>query len=191
MDLKEKYSVVKSYSREYGTFLGFSWIVTFAIYVMGLRCSSILLLLLAMFMICLLPLVAFYFSWRLKRHMADLREAIPFRLALMFSLMMFFYACVLTGMAEYIYFAFMDNGAAVQSLYDMFLSEDTQRIYSENGMESMLNMVKDSLDQLGSMSPFSVVMMLFNQNFMVSLILSVVTSLITRRDADPEGLRYS
>lgn len=167
----------RAYAMEYGTFLGIAWVVVFALYVYGICNMNALFMFVACVSICILPFVAFYFAWRYKQHLEP-GEKLPFFSAWMFSLMMFVYASLFTGAAEYIYFAYFDDGSLLGQFYSVFEDGETRRLYEQMGLSDTLNIIKDSLDDMAKLSPLDIALMLFNQNIFTTFILSVPTAFV-------------
>ncbi|MCM1313325.1 MAG: DUF4199 domain-containing protein [Bacteroides sp.] len=167
----------RAYATEYGTFLGIAWVVVFALYVYGVCNMEPLSMLMASVGICMLPFVAFYFAWRYKQHLEP-GSKLPFFSAWIFSLMMFVYASLFTGAAEYVYFAYMDDGALLGQFYSVIDTGETKDLYGRMGQSDLWTVIKDTLDSMSKLSPLDMALMLFNQNIFVSFILSVPTAFV-------------
>lgn len=167
----------RAYAMEYGTFLGVAWIAVFALYVYGILGTDALLMLFACIGFCTLPFVAFYFAWRYKQHLEP-EERLPFFGAWIFVVTMFVYSCLITGAAEYFYFAYMDEGALVECFRSIVEDREVIGLYEQMGMADTWQMLKSSVDDMAGLSPLDVTLMLFNQNIFVSLILSIPAAFI-------------
>lgn len=175
-----KYTFTKAYAMEYGTFLGAMWIVVFAFYIAGLRTLNALPLILGMLTLVSLPAASIYFALRFKRT-DTCEEGISFRRSFFFSLLMHIYASLLTSIAALLYFQFMDNGAVLDSMYSVVNSPYAISVYGEAGMEDVLEMGRSNLDALSQLTPLEIAFALFNQNIMVSIVLSVLTGFIAQK----------
>lgn len=176
----------RAYATEYGTFLGVAWVIVFALYVLGICNMNMLFMFVACIGICMLPFVAFYFAWRYKQHLEP-GEKLPFFSAWMFSIMMFVYACLLTGAAEYVYFAYMDDGALLGQFYSVLEDEETIKLYKQMGLSETLGILRESLDEMSKLSPLDMALMLFNQNFFMSIILSISTAFVASMKSKRKG----
>lgn len=105
---------VMQVSMTMGTKLGLYIILVYAALMLSLRYSSLSIL--ALLMLIGIPVVAF-FVVRDFRNKSKL-PVFPFPVAWMFSLLMFVFATVLSGMIAYLYLRFLDNGALSQSIMD-------------------------------------------------------------------------
>lgn len=175
-----KYTFTKAYAMEYGTFLGCAWIIVFALYIAGLRTLNALPLVLGMLTFVSLPAASIYFALRFKRT-DTCEDGISLRRAIFFSLMMHLYASLLTSIAALLYFQLMDNGAVLNSMYSVVDSPYAVSVYREAGMENVLEMGRSNLDALSQLTPVEIAFALFNQNIMVSIILSILTGFIAQK----------
>ena len=174
------YRQQSGYATEYGTFVGVSWILVFALYVTGMRTASGVLMTVGMLAFCMLPAVPFYFARRFKQQLPE-ETTIGYGRAYWFSLMMLVYASLLSAAAIYAYFKWMDHGALMQVLYNTIESPLAQQTYSDLGMTDTLKMMKEVLKDLSGVSPFDIAVALFNQNIMFSFILALPTALFARK----------
>ena len=172
-----KYTSTKAYAMEYGTFLGIGWIIVFALYICGLRTLNGLPLVLGMLTLVSLPAASIYLALRFKKQDAC-EEGISLRRSIFFSLMMHLYASLLTSVAALLYFQIMDNGAVINSMYNVINSPYAVSVYKQAGMEDVLEMGRSNLDALSQLSPLEIAFALFNQNIMVSIILSILTGFV-------------
>lgn len=174
------YRQQSGYATEYGTFVGLSWILVFALYVMGMRLQNSTLMTTGMLTFCALPAVAFYFAHRFRQQLLD-ETTIGYGRAYWFCLMMLVYASLLTAAAVYAYFKWMDNGALMQVMRDTIESPMAKRTYSDLGMDDTLTMMKEVLKDLSGVSPFDIAVALFNQNIVFSFILALPTALFAKK----------
>lgn len=176
------YRLQSGYATEYGTFVGLSWIVVFALYIGGVRTMSGTMMTMGMLLFCALPVFPFYFARRFRQQVP---ESVPigYGRAYWFSLMMLVYASLLTAAAVFAYFKWMDNGALMQALGDMVDSPAAKRTYQDLGMGDTLKMMKDILKDLSGVTSFDIAVSLFNQNVMFSFFLALFTALFAKKNA--------
>ena len=97
---------------------------------------------LLMFVSCILflslPLFGFYLARRFKQQMPD-DVSIGYGRAYWFCLSMMLYACLLTGVAELVYFKFLDHGAVFDSFYGLMNDPATKATYQQMGMKESWN----------------------------------------------------
>ena len=85
----------RAYAMEYGTFLGIAWSIVFILYATSITKNNILLMLLSSGLLILLPILAFYLSWRYSAKSPT--QSISWIQSWSFVFMMFVYASLLTG----------------------------------------------------------------------------------------------
>lgn len=180
-DFLRKY--FSGYAMEYGTCLGLAWIVVFALYVSGLRTMNPLLLLLAFFACACLPVLAFLLAHRFKLQLPE-ESSLGFGRAYLWCMVTLVYASLLTGAAEWLYFAQMDKGV----LFAQFRSfiEDSRVNYVGMGL-TKADMVA-MIDAVQGMSPRELVLSLLNQNVFLSLFLAFPMAFFARKSKRvPDG----
>jgi hypothetical protein len=174
------YRLQSGFATEYGTFAGLTWIAVFALYVAGIRSTSGMLMTAGMLCFCALPTVPFYFARRFRQQLPE-GTTVGFGRAYWFSLMMLVYASLLTAGAVYAYFKWMDHGALLQSVSHIVENPLTQQTYTQMGMGDTLKMMKEMLTDLSNLTAFDIAVAIFNQNFMLSLLLALPTALFARK----------
>lgn len=167
----------RSYAMEYGTFLGIAWTSVFLLYTASFRTASALYSLLAFFGFMSLAIIPFIFAWRVKS-LQNKGEGLGFLRGCIFSLNLFMFACLFTGVCEYAYFAFFDNGALLDSFLKMLIEPEMKNAYTQMGMSDSYNQLIDSMKQLQLLSPFEKAESLFNMNIIVSLLMIIPVGFI-------------
>lgn len=169
----ENLSILRKFILEYGSILGLCWVAIFACYVIGFRSQSGFFMLLAICgLIALLP-IEFFLGIRIKKRSLQLDIPFTFIFGLINTLSMFMYACLLSGCMEYIYFAYIDKGELFNSIYSMLTTEDIKDTYQQAGFSSYYSQVIEMIQDLELLSAFDKTMLLFNNSFITSLILSL------------------
>ena len=85
----------RSYSMEYGTFLGLSWGLLFLCYVESISYNNGLLMMLCLLFVGTSLLLPFMLALRLNRKLFIIGERLSYIQGLFFSFSMFMYACLL------------------------------------------------------------------------------------------------
>ena len=183
-----KYRLFSAYATEYGTFLGLAWVLVFVLYISSFRTMHPLLMMLSCLLFVSLPLFGFYLARRFKQQMPE-DVPIGYGRAYWFSLSMMLYACLLTGVAELVYFKYLDYGAVFNAFYDLLNTPGTEQTYKQMGMKDAWASLKESLDMVSSLSAVDLCLSLFNQNFLFSLILAVPTAFFAKKapSSSPKG----
>lgn len=173
-DFLKKY--FSGYAMEYGTCLGLAWIAVFALYVGGLRTMNPLLLLIAILAWACLPVLAFMLAHRFKLQLPK-ESSLGFGRAYLWCMVTLVYASLLTGAAEWFYFAQMDKGVLFAQLRSFF--EDSRVNYVGMGL-TQAEMVA-MIDSVQGLTPRELVLSLLNQNVFLSLFLAFPMAFFARK----------
>ena len=169
----ENLSILRKFIMEYGSILGLCWTAIFACYVIGFRSQNGFFMLLAICgVIALLPL-EFYLGIRIKKRSLQLDINLSFLFSFMNILSMFMYACLLSGCIEFIYFAYIDKGELFNSINTMLASADIKELYHQTELSAYYEQITEMIQELELLSAFDKTMLLFNNSFLTSLILSL------------------
>lgn len=177
----EEYKRRKAFALEYGTFLGISWIVVFAAYICGLRTMNPLLMMCCYAGLAVLLYLPFYFVLRFKNRHTDASQTITYGQAIHFTILMFSYAIVLTGIAEYIYFAFLDNGAVFDTLLAFVNDPQLDNSLIELNIQDMKHMMVDNIEAMRNISALDIALSLMHMNVTISLILTFIVAAVMKK----------
>lgn len=173
-----KNNTYKSYSMEYGTFLGLGWGATFLCYVEGVSTDNALLILLC-FILCAACLVMpFFFAMRLNRKLYAIDERLSYPQGLSFAFSMFMYACLMSGLIHFVYFKWLDDGMLYEQLNSIMTQANMVEAYRQMGMAEQYAQIKDMIRQVNDLSEWEKTLGLFNKNFFFSIIMSFVVAVV-------------
>ncbi|MBR0045794.1 MAG: DUF4199 domain-containing protein [Bacteroidaceae bacterium] len=168
----------RSYSMEYGTFVGLSWGALFLSYVEGIIYDNALLILLC-FMLCGVAFVLpFVLAFRLNRKVFLIGENLSYLQGLIFSISMFMYACLLNGLIVYAYFQFMDDGSLFGRLNEMLTMPEMTSTYKSLGMGEQYAQMIDMMKDMSGLSALDKALIVFNNNFFYGLTFSFVVAIV-------------
>ena len=169
-------TVYKSYSMEYGTFVGLTWGGVFLTYVEGISYNNGLLMLLC-FMLCGIAIVLpFVLAFRLNQKMALVKEQLSYFQGLFFAFSMFMYACLFNGLIVFAYFQFLDNGLLMEQLNAMLTQPEMLKMYEQMGMGEQHAQMMDILAEADGLSSWEKTLLIFNNNFFISLFLTIIVA---------------
>lgn len=169
------YIQLQAYSRYDGALAAVVWIVSFALYITGITnpLSMMAGALLAVFS-------PFYIALRLRRFRDSVRDgSISFRRAYVYSFSVFCHAALLFAIAQYVYFAFIDNGYFVNCMTELLSDQQAKQMIQAYGMEQA---VDESLQAMRSVRPIDYALNNLSLNFMAGLVLSLPIAAIMKRD---------
>lgn len=172
----------RSYSMEYGTFVGLSWGLLFLCYVESISYNNGLLMMLSLLFVGTSLLLPFMLALRLNRKLLIIGERLSYTQGLFFSFSMFMYACLLTGLATFAYFQFFDDGTLFEQLNSMFTMPELVAVYQQMGMEEQYKQMLDVLKDIEGMSAFDKALGLFNNNFIFGIAMSFIVGWVASFD---------
>lgn len=170
----------REFSREYGTFLGIAWVVTFLLFVVGLVANNFIASMLGSMLMIASPIFALYLSWRFKQ-LLEAGDNVSWGIAWVFVSFTLLYANFLLGAAAYVYFQFFDEGRVCEAFYAMLTHPDIIAQYKQMGMSDILENSKAQLDIVAQLSPFDLAMNLFADNLIFSFFLGIPMLIIAHR----------
>lgn len=166
-----EYIQLKAYARQDGFFLALLWIASFACYILGI--SNGMLGMVAMMLAVLTP---FFVAGRLRRFRDEGRAGvISFRRSYAYTIFVFFYGAVLLAVAQFLYFAYLDNGYLLSTFSKIVSSEEGKALIQQYGMKQM---VDESLAEMATIRPIDYALNILTMNIIVGLILGVPIGLL-------------
>ena len=169
-----EYVQLKAYARQDGFFLALLWIASFACYIMGI--TNGLLGMVAMMLAVMTP---FFVAGRLRRFRDEGREGvISFRRSYAYTVFVFFYGAVLLAVAQFLYFAYMDNGYLLSTFSKIVSSAEGKEMLQQYGMTQV---AEDSLSEMASLRPIDYALNILTVNIMIGFVLGVPIGLVMYR----------
>jgi len=164
------------YAMLLGTYMGIYWILKFCLVPFAVTNFFAMMLFIGL-TICV-PFMGYYYT-RLYRDKV-LGGYINFVHAMLFTCSLYIFASLLTAMAHYIYFEFLDNGYIINTYTN---SLNTLQAENIPGTEGYLQQIREALNLLSSMSAIDLAIQLLSNNIFYGILLSVVTALIVKKNA--------
>lgn len=170
-----EYIQLKAFARQDGALLALLWMATFFLYIIGVE--NQMLGLAALLLMVYTPI---FVGERLGKFRDYGREGlISFRRAYAYTVFVFFYGGVLFAIAQYLYFAFIDNGYLMTQFSKMVSSNEAQKMLQQYGMTEMMN---ESLNEMANIRPIDYALNMLTVNISLGFILGVPISLIMQRN---------
>ena len=91
---------------------------------------------------------------------------------------MFFYGAVLLAVAQFIYFAYLDNGYLLSTYSKIVSSSEGRQLIQQYGMTQA---VDDSLAEMASLRPIDFALNILTVNIVVGAVLGVPIGLVMQR----------
>lgn len=170
-----EYIQLKAFARQDGALLALLWMATFFLYIIGVE--NQMLGLAALLLMVYTPI---FVGERLGKFRDYGREGlISFRRAYAYTVFVFFYGGVLFAIAQYLYFAFIDNGYLMTQFSKVVNSNEAQKMLQQYGMTEMMN---ESLNEMANIRPIDYALNMLTVNISLGFILGVPISLIMQRN---------
>ena len=171
-----EYVQLKAYARQDGFFLALLWIASFACYIMGI--SNGLMGMAAIMMAVMTP---FFVAGRLRKFRDEGREGvISFRRSYAYTVFVFFYGAVLLAVAQFLYFAYMDNGYLLSTFSKIVTSAEGKEMLQQYGMTQV---AEDSLTEMASLRPIDYALNILTVNIVIGFVLAFPIGLVMQRNA--------
>lgn len=172
--MEGKPKTLQEYAMRFGTMMGIFWIIKFSFLPMGFKIP--LLQLLFIFMTLFVPILGYIYIRRYRERYCN--GELPFLRALVFSMYMYFFASLLTAVAHYIYFRFIDNGYLIGTYMEQL---ENMKSTLTGDIEASIDQLIQNLETINSMSAFQFTMQLIFQNIFYGILLSIPTALLAMR----------
>ena len=170
-----EYIQLKAFARQDGALLALLWVFTFLLYIIGLNNQM-----LGLAAIMLMVYTPIFVGGRLGKFRDYGREGlISFRRGYAYTVFVFFYAGVLFAIAQYIYFAYMDNGYLLSQFSKMVTSDEARQMLQQYGMTEMMD---ESLKEMSGIRPIDYALNMLTINISLGFVLGVPISLVMQRN---------
>ncbi len=172
-----EYIQLKAFARIDGVWLSLLWMVTFLLYIMGLRSPGYGLA--AMVLAVITP---FFVGSRLRRFRDDsLAGSISFLRGWAYTVYVFFYGGLLFALAQWAYLTFIDQGYMMNTIAEALSAPETVEALKKMGMSETLD---ESLSALGQMRPIDLSLNVLTTNIMIGMLLGLpIAAILQRRQA--------
>ena len=168
-----EYVQLKAFARIDGALTALLWIVSFGCFIGGLVSPMLTLVGVAVGLASL-----FFVSKRIRLFRDRVLDGIISRWrAWGYTVYVFFYASLLLALAQYAYFAYLDQGFLVHSMEQVLGMEESKATLEAYGMTQVMS---ESLAQLGQMRPIDLAVNTLTSNIMLGFVIGVSIALLVR-----------
>ena len=173
----------RAYAGYYGLWLGLCWVISFGLNMASLQSPSWGTLGL------LVGVLSLPLGVRLLRSFRDQVGPLPLRRAWYLSWMMFLAAALICTAAQYIYFAYIDNGLLVRSYTEMLQQPEAQDMLSRmlpgQDTEAMMN---EALSLFAATPPSQLAIQFLFWNVLLATIVAFPVALLGKQTLPPTSL---
>lgn len=154
--------------------MGVFWIIKFIFLPLGFNFPLLQLC----FVLCTLfvPILGYLYSLKFRNTCCG--GTISFSRAFIFTVCMYIFAAMLTAVAHYVYFQFIDKGF----LMDMYRQQlnDLKTIAQDN-LANSIDQIMIAFDTVAALTPIQLTFQLISQNVFYGVILSLPTALLVMK----------
>ena len=169
-----EYVQMKAFARVDGALLALLWIASFACYVVGI--ANPLYGTMAMVLMVATP---FFVALRLGKFRDHGRDGIiSLSRGWAYSVYVFFYAAILLAVAQYVYFAYIDQGYLLQSFTTALSTPESKQMMEQYGITQAMD---ESLEMMGQLRPIDYALNMLTANIMVGVVLGLPIAALMRR----------
>ncbi len=174
--MAENKMYMQRYAMLSGTYMGVFWILKFALFPLGLRCGLPFLT----FLFAGLTLCVPFLGYRYLKAFRDQAcgGAIGFFAAWVFTVSMYVFSSMLTAVAHYVYFRFVDHGFLFDTYEHLLAGLAASNV---PGMEAYLKQLAEALEAIRGLSPTDITFQLMSQNVFYCSLLALPTALFAMR----------
>lgn len=170
----ERPMTLQEYAMRFGTYMGLFWIFKFIFLPIGF--SIPLLQLLFILMTLFVPVLGYIYARRYRNQHHE--GYLSFTQAFSFCFLMYLFASILTALAHYVYFRFIDQGYLLNTYLDQL--ENIKNSVSGD-MKISVEQLISSFDVISSLTPLQLTFQLLSQNFFYGILLSIPTGLLVMK----------
>jgi hypothetical protein len=160
------------YAMQFGTYMGIYWIAKFFLLPLGFTYSFLFFLFTGLTIG--VPFMGYHYARMFRDKVYG--GKIKFMQAWVFIVFMYVFAALLTAVAHYTYFRYMDNGF----IFDRYM-EVLESNLPVAGWERYLEQAKEVVENIRSMTPIELTMQLLSQNVFYCSILAFITALFVKK----------
>ena len=169
-----EYIQLKAFARQDGALLALLWVSSFLLFIIGITNEM-----LGMAAFILMIYTPIFVGNRLgKFRDFGLEGLISFRRGYAYSVLVFFYGGVLFALAQYLYFAYMDNGYLLTQFSKMVSSDEARKVLQQYGMTEMMD---ESLREMSTIRPIDYALNMLTVNISLGFILGIPISMVMQR----------
>jgi len=173
--MTENRTNIQKYAMHFGTYMGIFWIFKFAIFPLGFNIPFLSLLFILLTLA--VPFVGYYYAKTYRDKICA--GVISFSHALLFTVFLYLFASMLTAVAHYIYFQYIDGGFVVQSYENLW----NQLMTTSPGLIENKEIIKEIIQTARSLTPIDITFQTLSGDVIWGCVLAIPTALVVMRKA--------
>ncbi len=176
--MSQNRSFIQRYAMLYGTYMGVFWILKFILLPLAPAVPFFMFLFVGLTLA--VPFMSFYYARLYRNEVCG--GSISFGQAWIFTLFMYVFAAMLTTVAHYIYFQFIDHGHLLAFFLDSF--KQAAKLYPEE-MQADLELIKESTQTFFEQPAINITVQFMANNVYYGSLLAIPTALFVMRKRKP------
>lgn len=173
--MTENRTNIQKYAMHFGTYMGIFWIFKFAIFPLGFNIPFLSLLFILLTLA--VPFVGYYYTKTYRDKFCA--GVISFSHALLFTIFLYLFASMLTAVAHYVYFQYIDGGFVVQSYENLW----NQLMTTSPGLIENKEIIKEIIQTARSLTPIDITFQTLSGDVIWGCVLAIPTALVVMRKA--------
>lgn len=172
--MAENRGYIQRYAMLFGTYMGGYWILKFILFPLALTIPLLSFLFIGLTLG--VPVMGYYYARMYRNHVCG--GSISFLHAWVFTVFMYMFAALLTAVAHYIYYRFIDHGFVINTC-EMEISNLARS--GIPGIETYTDAYKEVLEAARQLSPIDITLQLISSNVFCGTLLAFPTALFVMR----------
>jgi hypothetical protein len=164
---------LRDYAMHFGTLFGLVWIARFGILLLGLN-DSPMMMIYVVSVLCI-PVMLMRATRRYRRQCGGV---LGFWDALQLCVLSCFYAALLTAVAHYVFFRYIDRGYVAESYATLIAQLKEQ---APAGQDSLATVCEEALGIWNSLSPIDITLQMMSNNLFWGAMVSIPIALLMYR----------
>lgn len=174
--MEQRQLSTKTYAMHFGAYMGVYWILKFILVPLSFTVPFLQFLFIGLTIG--VPFMGYYY---LKIYRDKIcKGSITFSHAMLFVMLVYFFAAMLVSVAHFLYFQFIDNGFIVAALTNQ-MDQVLEINKDAADYDLLLSTVTSFKDEAGTLTAAKITLRLFSNNITAGLLLAIPTALIGKR----------
>lgn len=173
----------RTYAMHFGAYMGIYWILKFILLPLSFTIPFLSFLFIGLTLG--VPFLGYYYLKAFRDKVCG--GYISFSKAMVFVLLVYFFAAMLVSVAHFIYFQYIDDGLIFNAI--KATSEQVMAL-NENSADYDLisDTISDLMTSLNDLTPADITLANFSRNIYIGFLLAIPTAMIGKRIAKPTNL---
>ena len=169
-----EYIQMKAFARIDGALLAVLWVASFACYIVGV--ANPIYSTMALVLMVATP---FFVALRLGKFRDIGRDGIiSLSRGWAYSVYVFFYAAVLMAVAQYVYFAYIDQGYLLQAFTTALSTPEAKQMMEQYDIKQAMD---ESMEMMGQLRPIDYALNVLTVNIMAGVVLGLPIAALMKR----------